>query len=121
MEKSYEFDVMITSRHEDLKDELKKTIMNQMMKLSRFHSHIIDGTVIIEKNKFYYKAEVSIRVPGLTINAAQEDYNEQKAIDIAIEKAKTQIKKLKSKVVEHRAPQTPVIEVNPPNVSEETV
>ena len=58
MEKSYEFDVMITSRHDDLNDQLKNTIMDQMLKLSRFHSHIIDGTVIIEKNNSYYRAEV---------------------------------------------------------------
>ena len=121
MAKSYEFDVMITSRHDDLNEQLKNTITEQMQKLSRFHSHIIDGTVIIEKNNSYYRTEVSVRVPGLIINATQEDYNELKAIDLATEKAKTQIKKLKSKVVDHRAPQTPVIEVNPPNVSEETV
>jgi len=120
MEKSYEFEVMITSRHSDLNDQLKNTIVKDMLKLSRFHSHIIDGSVIIEKNNSYFKAEVSVRVPGLTINAAQEDYNEMKAIDIAIGKAKTQLKKLKSKVVDHRAPQIPAAETTTTDVSEET-
>lgn len=121
MAKSYEFEVMITSRHNDLHEQAKNTIIKEMLKLSRFHSHIIDGSVIIEKNSSYFKAEISVRVPGLTINAVQEDYNEMKAIDIAIGKTKTQLKKLKSKVVDHRAPQIPATETTTTDVSEEAV
>ena len=46
------------------------------------------------------KVEVSLRVPGLTITATDKDYNQTRALDSAIEKAKTQIKKLKSKVAD---------------------
>ena len=104
MGKAYDFDVQITSRHEECEYHLKESIVKQMHKLSRFHNHIIDGNVIIDRQNSYFKVEVSVRVPGLTITATDKDYNQSKALDSAIEKTKTQIKKLKSKVVNHRAP-----------------
>ena len=110
-EKTYEYDVQITSRHDGCDQHVKDSIVQQMHKLSKFHSHIIDGNVIIDKQNSFIKVEVSVRVPGLTITATDEDYNQTKAVDSAIEKAKTQIKKLKSKVVDHRAVTTlPVVE-----------
>ncbi len=104
MTKSYDFDVTITGRHEELEKDLKNNVIEQMLKLSKFYSHIIDGNVIIDRNNSFVKVEVSVRVPGSTITAVHEDYNQIKAIDAAIDKAKTQIKKLKSKVVDHRGP-----------------
>lgn len=109
MGNSYDFDVTITGRHEELDKDLKDNVIEQMLKLSKFYSHIIDGNVIIDRNSSVVKAEVSLRVPGSTITAVHEDYNQMKAIDAAIDKAKTQIKKLKSKVVDHRGPSQPSI------------
>ncbi len=120
--KTYEYDVQITSRHDGCDQYTKDSIVKQMHKLSKFHSHIIDGNVIIDRQNSYIKVEVSLRVPGLTITATDEDYNQAKAVDSAIEKAKTQIKKLRSKVVGHRPATTqPVMEmeeITEPNADE---
>lgn len=116
-EKTYEYDVQITSRHDSCDQYIKDSIVKQMHKLSKFHSHIIDGNVIIDKQNSYIKVEVSVRVPGLTITATDEDYNHTKAVDSAIEKAKTQIKKLRSKVVDHR-PATPQLVMETEEIAE---
>ena len=96
--------------------------MEQMLKLSRFHSHIIDSDVTIDKKNSSIKVEVSIRVPGLTITAAHEDFNQNKAFDTAFEKARRQLQKLKSKVVDHRAPGShaliPTEDIKEPDITE---
>ena len=53
-----------------------------------------------------------MHVPGSVITATDEDYNHKKAIDSAVDKVERQIKKHKSKVIDHRAPPpTVVVEV----------
>ena len=121
MTKAYDFDVQVTCRHETCSTPLRESIVEQIQKLSKFHSHIIDSNVIINKQNSSFKVEISVRVPGVTITAVNEDYNQSKALDAAIEKAKIQIKKLKSKVADHRIQTTtPVVEEEAVDESEFT-
>lgn len=102
MKSTENFNVAITCRHEEFGDGFKELIQRQLHKLSKFHSNIIDATVTIDKQNSNFRVEILLHVPGSVITAAYEDYNHIKAFDSAIEKVKTQIKKLKSKVIDHR-------------------
>ncbi|MFC1539445.1 ribosome hibernation-promoting factor, HPF/YfiA family [Candidatus Latescibacterota bacterium] len=103
MGKKYDFNVMITCRHEDCSPLYKEEIIIKTKKLSKYYSHIVDANVILDKQHSCFRVEVSLQVPGLVISAKHEDYDRTKAFDATYEKVKTQIKKLKSKVVDHRA------------------
>ena len=101
--KNYDsFNVTITCRHEDLGDGYKESMKNQIQKLSKFYANIIDANVTLDKQNSNYKVEILLHVPGSVISAKYEDFNHTKAFDSAIDKVKTQVKKLKSKVVDHR-------------------
>jgi len=111
MKNATDFNVLITCRHEDFTDDFKKSINNQLQKLSKFYSNIIDANVIIDKQNANFRVEISLHVPGSVITATGEDYNCKKAIDSTIRKVERQIKKLKSKVVDHRvSPLTSIVE-----------
>jgi len=106
MVKTYDFDVTVTGRHDVFDERFKKTAIDEVRKLSKYHSHIIDGTITLDRQNSSFKAEVFIRVPGHTFIASHEDYDLMKALDGAISKTKKQLQKLKSKVIDHRpAPQ----------------
>ncbi len=102
MSKTYDFDVTFTCRHNECDDNFKAAAINKIQKLSRFHSHIIDSNIIVDKKNSSTKVEISLRVPGLTLLAAHEDFNQMKALDLTINKTKAQLKKMKSKVIDHR-------------------
>ena len=106
MKNNLDFNVSITFRHEECDINLKESINNQIQKLSKYYSHIVDANIIIDKQNSIFKVEISLKVPGLVITAKHEDYDRTKALDIALEKVKKQLKKLKSKVVDHRVSQT---------------
>ena len=106
MKNNPDFSISITFRHEECDFNLKESINNQIQKLSKYYSHIIDANIIIDKQNSIFKVEISLQVPGLVITAKHKDYDRTKALDIALEKVKKQLKKLKSKVVDHRVSQT---------------
>lgn len=102
MTKAYDFPVTLTCRHEECDDAFKNSSIEQVQRLSRFHNHIIDGNVIIDQERSSVRVEVSVRVPGTVIAAVHDDPNRIIAFESAIDKAKTQIKKLKEKNNNHR-------------------
>ena len=106
MEKNFDFNVTITSRNEGFGEGHKEKITKQLKKLKKYYSHIVDANVILDKQNSSFKVEISLHVPGLVITSRNEDFDKIKAIDTALEKVKTQLKKLKSKVVDHRTVQT---------------
>jgi ribosomal subunit interface protein len=103
MVKAYDFDLTFTCRHDECDEQFKEMAIGQILKLSKYHKHIIDGDITIDKQNSSFRVEIFLRVPGHTFRAAHVDYKQVKALDSAIEKVKAQLKKLKSKVVDHRA------------------
>ena len=110
MSQTKDFSVSISSRHEELSDSLKESITSQMQKLSRYHNKIIDANILVDKHNATFKVDVSVQLPGSVITACHEDYNQSVALDAALDKTKTRIKKLKERIVDHRAPQVSIAE-----------
>jgi len=119
MEKYFDFNVTITSRNEGFGEGHKEKITKQLKKLKKYYSHIVDANVILDKQNSSFKVEISLHVPGLVITSRYEDFDQIKAMDTALEKVKTQLKKLKSKVVDHRIAQTAEVVIE--EDSEETL
>ncbi|MFC1692502.1 ribosome hibernation-promoting factor, HPF/YfiA family [Candidatus Latescibacterota bacterium] len=102
MVKARDFTVTLTCRHEECGEQFKKTSIDELHKLSKYFTNIIDGNITIDRKNSSFKVDILLRVPGSTIRAEHEDYNNMKALDAAIKKAKAQLKKLKGKVIDHR-------------------
>jgi ribosomal subunit interface protein len=104
MTKAYDFPVSFTCRHEECDDQFRDAAIEQVRKLSRFHSRIVGGSIIVDRKNPSVRVEVSVRVPGTVITAVHDDFNRTIALDAAIEKARAQIKKLKEKILDRRTP-----------------
>ena len=84
--------------------------MKKQKKLSKYFSHIVESNVILDKQNSNFRVEITVQVPKQVISAKHEDPDRVKAFDTTYDKVKTQIKKLKSKVADHRIPQPADIE-----------
>ncbi len=102
MAKAYDFDVTVICLHDECNKQFKEIAVNELLKLSKYFSHIIDGSIRFDRQDSSIRVEVLLRVPGLTITATNEDYDDRKALNKCINKAKARLKKLKNKVVDHR-------------------
>jgi len=96
------FPVMFRCVHEECDEEFRTTAIAEVQKLSKYYTHIVEGSITLDKDKPVTKVDIILKVPGSNITATHEDYNKAIAFDGALDKTKTQLKKLKSKVVDHR-------------------
>ena len=88
MAKEYHFEISVTCRHEECTDIFKNIVIQKLMKLSRFHPHIINGTIVVDKKNSSKKVEISLHVPGSVITSLHEDYDDMKAFEGALKKVK---------------------------------
>ena len=102
MKTNGDFNVAITSRHEELEDDAKNKIIEEIKKLSKFHSHIIKAVVTIDRQNTVFITEISLHVPGSVLMSSGQDFTLKKSYDSAYNKIETQIKKLRDKITEHR-------------------
>jgi ribosomal subunit interface protein len=110
MTNSDAFEVTFRCIHEECDEVFRNSAIDEVKKLSRYYAHIVEGSIIVDKNKPVTRVDITLRVPGSVITGTHEDFNKNAALDGALDKTKTQLKKLKSKVMDHRPPhQVPVI------------
>ncbi len=107
MAKAYDFPVTFTCRHESCDESFKQEAVEQVLKLSRYHGHIIDADVKVNGKQPSTRVEVTVRIPGVVVTASYEDYSRTVALDTAVEKARIQIKRYKDKTKDHRVPVSP--------------
>ena len=98
-----DFPITITARHEDISDALKTDVQDQIQKLSKYNPNIMDAKLIVDRQHTSFRVDLSIQVPGAFITGKNEDYDLEKALDAAIEKVKIQVKRLRDRVVDHKA------------------
>jgi len=92
--------IRITSRKFKAKDSLKDFIKDEIKALEKFNDQILDVNVILSfthpKDSIKI-AEVIVKLPGKTITIENTSDTFEKSISSAIEKIKTQLKKIKTK------------------------
>lgn len=92
--------IQITSRKFKAKDSLKNFIKDEIKALEKFNDQIIDVNVVLSfthpKDSIKI-AEVIVKLPGKSITIEISSDTFEKSVSSAIEKVKTQLKKIKTK------------------------
>jgi len=93
---------VITARHFEVSDSLKDRIHKAVAKLERFDDRIVDCHVVMDVQRHRNSVEVLLNAHGHTLQGKGESDNMYSAIDAAFEKLERQLKRLDSKLNDHR-------------------
>lgn len=94
---------VITARHFEVSGPLKDRIYKAVGKLERFDDRIVDCHVVMDVQRHRNSVEVLLNAHGHTLRGKGESDNMYPAIDVAFEKLERQLKRLDSKLNDHRA------------------
>jgi ribosome hibernation promoting factor len=92
--------VQFTARHFKAHEGLKQYAMGQIETLKKYYDGILNGTVTLsfEKVRDSVKiAEISLKVYGTNLVAAEKSEDFYKSIDVAVNKLERQLVKYKGK------------------------
>jgi len=94
--------IIVTGRHLEITDALKKYAEAKIKKFDRYLSNITEAIVTLSIEKYRHKAEVLLKVNGYLIQAEGITGEIYSSIDEVVEKLERQVKKYKEKLVSHR-------------------
>ena len=83
------------------KDMLK--VQEEIEKLGKFYPNITSATIVLDHEvEHMRRCEISLNITGTVVVASADEENMGKALDVAIERAKTQLKKQNEKQKDHK-------------------
>jgi ribosomal subunit interface protein len=98
-------DVRMTTRHVGLSDSFRKLAEERVQKLGKYEPRLIAVDLIFENDHGRFIAEARADVPGRPpLIARSAGDGRRKALDQALRKLARQLRRERSKVVEHQAP-----------------
>ena len=92
--------ISVTARKFKAHDSLKDYINDEVTSLKKFNDDILSADVILSYqnvNNSVKKADITVHIPGQTLNAAENADDFKKAVSSSVEKLSRQLKKIKSK------------------------
>lgn len=93
----------VTFKNLDSSDALKEYAANKLARLDKQFDTPAEANVVLSTEKNRHIAEVRILADGLTFLATEEQENNMyAALDLVVDKLKTQIQRTKGKVQEKR-------------------
>jgi len=92
----------ITARHFDLTPEMKEQAEQEMDSLTRYFDNIVSAELVLETERHRRIAELKINVYNSMLSATGDTDDMCNSISVAVDKAKTQLKKYKGKLKDKR-------------------
>ncbi len=98
-------DVRITTRHVNIGDTFAEYANERAGKLTKYEPRLISVDLIFDNDHGEFSTEVRAEVPGIPpLVAKAENESKRKSLDSALDKVGRQLKKERSKRVDHQAP-----------------
>ena len=97
-------EVQIAARHCTISDTLQATLKDAVDALGKFYPNSTSASIVLDKiSDLSRHVEISLNVKGATVVASADEETMGKAIDVAFERAKVQLKKANEKQSAHQA------------------
>ena len=97
-------DIQFSARHFNASAGLQDRIQEEMDKLAKFYPNITNASVILDHEVEHQRhCEISVNITGSVVVASADEDNMGKAVDVALERVKVQLKKANEKQNDHRA------------------
>lgn len=93
----------MTARHCELAEAYKQHADREMDRLNRYSDNILSADLVISQEKYRYMVELNVHVGGHILTSREEDAEAYTALDQAVNKMESQLKKYNGKLHDHRA------------------
>lgn len=97
-------DIQFSARHFNASAGLQDRIQEEMDKLAKFYPNITSASVVLDHEVEHQRhCEITVNITGSQVVASADEENMGKAVDVALDRVKIQLKKANDKQNDHRA------------------
>lgn len=92
----------MTVRHCELAEDYKQHADREINRLNRYSDNILSADLIVSQEKYRYLVELNVHVGGHILTSKEESAEAYTALDQAVNKMESQLKKHNGKLHDHR-------------------
>lgn len=97
-------DITVSARHFNASESLQARVREELEKLGKFYPNITGASIILDHDVEHQRhCEISMNITGTVVVASADEENMGKAVDVALERVKVQLKRNNEKQKEHKA------------------
>jgi len=105
-------EITVTFKNIKSSDKLRDYIENKLNRLEKLFDKPTEARVVFSKEKEIRIVEINLIGSKLNINVKETGRDMQPTVDLAVDKIKTQLKKFREKIYDHRERRKPREEVD---------
>jgi putative sigma-54 modulation protein len=106
------YDISITGRNVLVTDAMKNYAIDKISKIDRFHGRVIDVSVTMDIQRVNHIIDIILKFDSIKIKSSAETTDMYASIDKAVDRLEKQIMRYKSRIQDHHARATKVIDMN---------
>ncbi len=95
--------IQITTRHAKVSKDSQEYLKEELVHLEKYYDKMTSCHVILDTEHINKTVDISITAQGKVINAKGKSDNLGKSVDMALQKAIRQLKKLNDKIKTHKS------------------
>ncbi|MXY98433.1 MAG: ribosome-associated translation inhibitor RaiA [Gemmatimonadetes bacterium] len=92
----------MTARHCELAEAYKEHADREIDRLNRYSDNILSADLIVSQEKYRFMVELNVHVEGHVLTSKEENAEAYTALDQAVNKMESQLKKHNGKLHDHR-------------------
>lgn len=106
------YNINVKGRHVMVTDAMKDYAMEKVSKIERLSHRIIDVTVTMDVQKLEHRVDIILLVDNIKIKSSASTDNMYASIDKAVDKLEAQLRRYKTKILDHQAKGVAAIDLN---------
>lgn len=99
----HDYDIMVTARHMAITEAMKQHAIDKLGKIDRFHARISEVVVTMDVQRELNKVDIVLKVNNVRVKSHAAANDMYVAIDMAVDKLQSQLRKYKTRLAEHQA------------------
>jgi putative sigma-54 modulation protein len=94
--------INFTARHTEISPDMKEYCEKRLLSIEKVLDYSVEADLILSVEKYRHKAEINIKIKGMTLNSVEETQDMTSSLSLAFDHIEKRVKKEKEKLREKK-------------------
>jgi len=89
--------ITFTARHTEISPNIREYCEKRLLSIEKVLDYSVDANLILSEEKYRHKAEINVKIKGMTLNTVEETQDMASSLNLAFDHIEKRVKKEREK------------------------
>ena len=89
--------ITFTARHTEISPDIREYCEKRLLSIEKVLDYSVDANLILSEEKYRHKAEINVKIKGMTLNTVEETQDMASSLNLAFDHIEKRVKKEREK------------------------